>query len=62
MGEVSQAIARAALAQGAEIATEAPVKSILLDNSGATKGVLLEDGTQIEAKVLIISYLTSEPY
>ena len=51
MGAVSQAIAKAALGQGAEVATEAPVKSIIIDHSGSAKGVLLEDGTQINASV-----------
>lgn len=53
MGAVSQAIASAALSKGAEIATDAEVKSIIIDNSGATKGVVLSNGTQIDAPVCV---------
>ncbi|XP_033756901.1 pyridine nucleotide-disulfide oxidoreductase domain-containing protein 2-like [Pecten maximus] len=52
MGAVSQSIANCAVDRGASIFTEAPVQEILTsDNS--VKGVLLQDGTAIEAKAVL---------
>jgi phytoene dehydrogenase-like protein len=48
MGGLSQAIAGAARAAGAEIRTEASVASVSVQ-AGRARGVVLEDGTEIEA-------------
>ncbi len=48
MGGLSQAIAASAEAAGAEIRCQAPVREIIVDQ-GRAKGVVLEDGTRIEA-------------
>jgi phytoene dehydrogenase-like protein len=53
-GAVSNAIASAARAFGAEIRTEAPVARILTKNGRAT-GVALEDGDEIAATVVVSS-------
>jgi phytoene dehydrogenase-like protein len=53
-GGVSNAIASAARALGAEIRTEAPVARILVRNGRAT-GVALESGEEIEAKDVLSS-------
>jgi phytoene dehydrogenase-like protein len=53
-GGVSNAIARAARAQGAEIRTEAPVARILVSGDRAT-GVVLESGEEIEASSVLSS-------
>ena len=53
-GGVSYAIARAAQALGAEIRTEAPVARILTRGDKAT-GVVLADGEEIEASVVLSS-------
>jgi phytoene dehydrogenase-like protein len=53
-GGVSNAIARAAEAQGAEIRTEAPVARIVVRNGKAT-GVALESGEEIEATHVLSS-------
>jgi phytoene dehydrogenase-like protein len=53
-GGVSYAIARAAQAHGAEIRTEAPVARIRTKEGRAT-GVVLEDGEEIEAAVVLSS-------
>ena len=53
-GGVSYSIARAAQALGAEIRTEAPVKQIITRHGRAT-GVLLENGEEIEASVVLAS-------
>ncbi|XP_019849387.1 PREDICTED: pyridine nucleotide-disulfide oxidoreductase domain-containing protein 2-like isoform X1 [Amphimedon queenslandica] len=52
MGSVSAAIARSALSSGAHLFTEKPVKEVLVVD-GKAKGILLEDGTQVEAKVVL---------
>lgn len=52
MGAVSQSIANCAVDRGASIFTEAPVQEILADND-TVKGVLLQDGTAIEAKAVL---------
>jgi phytoene dehydrogenase-like protein len=53
-GGVSNAIASAARALGAEIRTEAPVARIIVKNGRAT-GVALEDGEEIEASDVLSS-------
>jgi phytoene dehydrogenase-like protein len=51
-GGISEAIGRAAQAQGAEIRTEAPVARLLTRNGRAT-GVVLESGEEIEADSVV---------
>jgi len=51
-GGVSQAIANAALAQGAEIRTSAPVAHVVVKGSRA-RGVVLEDGEEIDADAVV---------
>jgi phytoene dehydrogenase-like protein len=51
-GGVSEAIASAARAYGAEIRTEAPVASVKLNGHGAA-GVVLESGEEIEARTVL---------
>jgi len=51
-GSVSEAIAGAASAFGAQIRTQAPVARILVTNDRAT-GVVLEDGEEIRAPVVV---------
>src|SRR5687768_8641563 len=53
-GAVSNAIAAAAREHGVEIRTEAPVSRILTKNGRAT-GVVLENGEEIAAKVVVSS-------
>src|SRR5256886_1625776 len=50
-GAVSNAIAAAAQAAGAEIRTEAPIAKIIVQNGEAT-GVVLENGDEIQTKVV----------
>jgi phytoene dehydrogenase-like protein len=52
MGAVSRAFADAARAAGARIAVNAPVRSITVDG-GAASGVVLADGRQISARVVL---------
>lgn len=51
-GGVSQAIANAATHHGATIRTSAPVARVIVKN-GRAKGVVLENGEEIDAKVVI---------
>ena len=51
-GGLSQAIANAAVHHGATIRTDAPVASIVIKN-GRAKGVVLENGEEINAKVVV---------
>jgi len=51
-GAVSEAIASAARAAGVEIRTEAPVAQFLV-RDGETSGVVLEDGEEIEARIVV---------
>lgn len=53
-GEVSMSIARAAMAFGAEIRTEAPVERVLV-KGGRAAGVVLANGDEIEAKAVASS-------
>ncbi len=51
-GQISMACARAAESHGAEIRTEAPVSRVLM-RGGRSRGVVLENGDEIEAKVVV---------
>ncbi len=53
-GGFTQVLATAARAFGAEIAVEAPVATVITDNGRAT-GVVLADGTEIAADVVVSS-------
>src|SRR5580698_9173626 len=55
MGAVSDAIASAARENGAEIRTGARVSQILLNKGGRATGVILADGQQLTAKVVVTS-------
>lgn len=52
MGGISEALARAARARGAEIRVDAPVARIRV-RDGRAEGVVLEDGTEIRARRVI---------
>jgi phytoene dehydrogenase-like protein len=52
MGMVSESIARAARAHGAEIRTNAPVARIIT-RDGEAAGVALDDGTELHASVVV---------
>ncbi len=52
MGRLSEALAEAARESGAEIRTEAPVRSIAVAG-GRANGVVLEDGTHLESRLVI---------
>ena len=52
MGSITAAMARAARGFGVEIRTEAPVARIET-RDGRARGVVLEDGTEIEARVVL---------
>jgi phytoene dehydrogenase-like protein len=52
MGAITQAMAAAARGFGATIRTSAPVSRILVSN-GRTHGVVLEDGSEIRARVVV---------
>jgi len=52
MGAITQALAASAQAHGTEIRTNAPVAKVLTRDDTAT-GVVLEDGTEFRAKVVI---------
>jgi len=51
-GTISNAIAAAALARGAQLRTEAPVKQVLVNN-GRAAGVVLESGEELHAPVVV---------
>jgi phytoene dehydrogenase-like protein len=53
-GGLAEVIARAARAQGAEIRTAAPVARLLVEG-GETRGVLLEDGEEVRAPLVLSS-------
>ncbi|EMP36454.1 Pyridine nucleotide-disulfide oxidoreductase domain-containing protein 2 [Chelonia mydas] len=53
MGGVSQAIASAAAAHGADIFTEKPVARVLLGPRGEAQGVVLQDGTEVKSKLVL---------
>jgi phytoene dehydrogenase-like protein len=52
MGAITEAMASAAIAFGAEIRTGAPVARIDV-RDGCVRGVILEDGTEISAKIVV---------
>ena len=52
MGAITQAMAAACVAQGVEIRTASPVRHITI-RSGRATGVVLADGAQIEAAIVI---------
>ena len=52
MGAISQALAAAAMKAGAELRTASPVASIAV-RSGRAQGVVLEDGMEIPARVVL---------
>ena len=52
MGAITQALASAAKKAGAEIATSAPVSQII-SKEGRVRGVVLEDGAEIAAKIVL---------
>jgi phytoene dehydrogenase-like protein len=54
MGRLSELLAEAAREAGAEIQTGVPIASVIVDAGGA-RGVTLEDGTVIEARVVLSS-------
>ncbi|KAL8187501.1 UNVERIFIED_CONTAM: Pyridine nucleotide-disulfide oxidoreductase domain-containing protein 2 [Gekko kuhli] len=53
MGELSQALARAATALGAEIFTEKTVAQVLLSSEGKVRGVGLQDGTEVKSRLVL---------
>jgi len=55
MGGVASAIAQAAQSFGATIRTNARVGKILVDQAGTATGVVLENGDEIRAKVVVTS-------
>ncbi|MGI9170096.1 MAG: phytoene desaturase family protein [Caulobacteraceae bacterium] len=52
MGSITQAMARACREAGVEISTDAPVRQIAIA-AGRARGVVLEDGTDLEARVVV---------
>ena len=52
MGAITQAMAAACVAQGVEIRTSSPVQRVRV-RSGRAEGVLLADGAQIEAAIVV---------
>jgi phytoene dehydrogenase-like protein len=52
MGSITQAMARACVEAGVEISTDAPVREIAIDG-GKAVGVVLEDGRDIAARVVV---------
>ncbi|XP_045831934.1 pyridine nucleotide-disulfide oxidoreductase domain-containing protein 2 [Trifolium pratense] len=53
MGSISNAIASAAVAAGAHIVTDAEVSQLLIKNSSTVHGVILADGTEVHASVVL---------
>ncbi len=52
MGAITQAMAAACVAQGVEIRTSSPVHRVTI-RSGRAQGVVLADGTQIDAAIVV---------
>ena len=52
MGSITQAMAAACVEQGVEISTDSPVKEIAIAG-GRAKGVILENGDDIESRVVV---------
>ena len=59
MGAVSGAIASSAQASGAQLFTDCPVERITTAPSGQANGVVLADGQEVKAK-LVLSNATPE--
>ena len=59
MGAVSGAMAKSALASGAQLFTDCPVQKITTSVNGEANGVILESGQEISAK-LVLSNATPE--
>ncbi|XP_004509261.1 uncharacterized protein [Cicer arietinum] len=53
MGSISKAIASAATTAGAHIVTNAEVSQLLIKNSSTVCGVILADGTEVHASVVL---------
>eukprot|EP00761_Pharyngomonas_kirbyi_P001494 gb/GECH01001498.1/.p1 GENE.gb/GECH01001498.1/~~gb/GECH01001498.1/.p1 ORF type:complete len:618 (+),score=130.80 gb/GECH01001498.1/:1-1854(+) len=53
MGALSESIASAAESHGAKIATSASVSHVRINDQGSANGVVLEDGTEIQAKSVL---------
>ncbi|XP_053306163.1 pyridine nucleotide-disulfide oxidoreductase domain-containing protein 2 [Spea bombifrons] len=53
MGMVSNAIAKSAMALGAEIYTDKTVEQILVDSNGTAYGVVLTDGTEVHSRMVL---------
>nr|XP_028586421.1 pyridine nucleotide-disulfide oxidoreductase domain-containing protein 2 isoform X3 [Podarcis muralis] len=53
MGALSQALANAATALGAEIFTKKAVAQILLSSDGKAQGVCLQDGTEVKSRLVL---------
>ncbi|CAI5775219.1 nucleotide-disulfide oxidoreductase domain-containing 2 [Podarcis lilfordi] len=53
MGALSQSLANAATALGAEIFTEKAVAQILLSSDGKAQGVCLQDGTEVKSRLVL---------
>ncbi|XP_033109774.1 pyridine nucleotide-disulfide oxidoreductase domain-containing protein 2-like [Anneissia japonica] len=52
-GALSECIAKSAKEHGATILTEKPVSSVILDANNKACGVVLEDGTEIDGKIVL---------
>lgn len=53
MGSVSLAISHAAKEAGAHIVTNAEVSQLMIEDSGAVRGVLLADGTEVNSSIVL---------
>ncbi|CAL5197593.1 unnamed protein product [Lathyrus oleraceus] len=53
MGSISKAIASAAVTAGAHVATNVEVSQLLIKNSSTVDGVILADGTEVHASVVL---------
>lgn len=53
MGSVSMAMSKAAEEAGAHILTGAEVSRLMIEDSGAVNGVMLEDGTKVRSSVVL---------
>ena len=52
MGAITQAMAKEAIARGVEISIDAPVSRVLIKN-GRASGVVLQDGTEVESRLVV---------
>ncbi|XP_058766564.1 uncharacterized protein LOC131640171 [Vicia villosa] len=53
MGSISKAIASAAVTAGAHVVTNVEVSQLLINNSSTVDGVILADGTEVHASVVL---------